>query len=515
MSYVARVLGQSGISMDSVVDEMRFLTIEKIGPKQSFTPEGFLLIRDTPVARCGWQIYGPKEIPLHLYPDFAPPPDGVFRVKRDEDEVFAEETIASANGKPVVDEHPPDIVTPDTHAGVPGVMFDVRRGAGAEEDLMIADLIIYNKDLIAAIQDGKRELSCGYDVDYEELAPGKLAQKNIRINHVALVDSGRCGPRCSISDHSQTAEEKDPMATIKNAKRSSIVDAIRGVLKSSTYLAAKDREELEKALEKKIGDEIPEEVTERDEAASPNGHHIEVHTHMPATAEKDDDPPDGGMEERMSRVESAVHELAEMIKSLGGSGEAEEATSDDEVVVPAKAVEGEAILGQLELEAPVGAEAVDVRKAKDSRYPRRQLPGHRGHSRDHRPGDTPPDVRPEDAPRQELPGHLRPPANRAGPRPPEARHARHDRRDPGRAHARRKEDVVRQRPRPVQRRRCHEEGREQPHAPGGRHRGDPRPRPAGRQGHQEPHRLPEDAQRHLQPAEEVRLSAATKGVPET
>ena len=375
MSYLQRLMSQRGVRVEDVLDEMRFLTNEKLGPNQSLTPEGFLLIRDTPIARSGWQIYAPQEIPLNLYPDFAPPPDGVFRVRRDDEDVFSADTMASANGKPIVDEHPQDILTPGNFSGAPGVVMSVRRGEGDHDDLMIADLIIYNKDLIELIRDGKRELSCGYDVDYEELAPGRLAQKNIRINHVALVDSGRCGPRCSIGDRSQPAEEVRSMARTGTKKKvGDVFDAFRRALTGSTSLTAKDKEELEKAI-KKEEDELPEELKEHefkpghdDDETPAAGHHIEVHTHMPpaaaAAAEHDDDEDE--LEERVTRLETAVHELAEMMRSMGegGGGEVAGATTDE----PDVSEEGKAILGQLELEAPPGAEVTDVRGAKDSRF---------------------------------------------------------------------------------------------------------------------------------------------------
>ena len=378
MSYLRRLLSARDVDSRDVVvvDDMRFLSSEKLGDKQSLTPEGFLLIQDTPVARTGWQIYAPNEIPdSHR---FAHPPDGVFRVWRDPEEVFAPEAMASGNAKPIVDEHPEQIITPDTHAGAPGVGLDPRRGSGSDDDVLVMDLMVYNKDLIDLIRAGKRELSLGYDVEYEELAPGKLAQKNIRINHIALVDSGRCGPRCAIGDRQpQLLSPAEEVSMAKKRKVGDVFDSIRRVLMGNTTLSAKDKEELEKVL-KKEEDELPEALKEHEfkpeedesvasgAAGAAPAHHIELHNHMPAP-EKDDDE-DGEMEERMGRCETAIHELAEMIKEfMSGAGErepAEGATTDD----PAVGEEGEKILGQLELEAPPGAEAGDVRGAKDSRY---------------------------------------------------------------------------------------------------------------------------------------------------
>jgi len=83
-----------------------------------------------------------------------------------------------------------------------------------------------------------------------------------------------------------------------------------------------------------------------------------------AAAEHDDDEDE--LEERVTRLETAVHELAEMMRSMGegGGGEVAGATTDE----PDVSEEGKAILGQLELEAPPGAEVTDVRGAKDSRF---------------------------------------------------------------------------------------------------------------------------------------------------
>ncbi len=44
---------------------------------------------------------------------------------------------------------------------------------------------------IKDILGGKRELSVGYDAEYEVLGTGHARQTNILINHIALVGSGR------------------------------------------------------------------------------------------------------------------------------------------------------------------------------------------------------------------------------------------------------------------------------------------------------------------------------------
>lgn len=180
---------------------MQFYTVEQIGPKRSLTPEGFLLCEDVPIARTGVQVYGPGETAI------TPGGDGLVYIDRKEEEVFRPETIASFNGKPVLNDHPPGNapVDPETwqHLSV-GVVLNPRRGKGTEDNYLFADLLINQADAIADIlEDDKRQVSCGYGADWVETSVGHGEQRNIIGNHVALVKRARCGSHCSIGDSSQ------------------------------------------------------------------------------------------------------------------------------------------------------------------------------------------------------------------------------------------------------------------------------------------------------------------------
>ena len=162
-------------------------------------PEGYLLCLNVPVARTGTQEYLPEE--LCLPPSSAGREGSVIPVWRPEEEVFSPETIASFEGMPVTDGHPPDGVDAgNIRVLQKGHAHNVRRGKGGEKDLLLADLIITDPRLIDAIlREGRREISCGYTY---ELCPegGRYVQRRIRGNHVAVVDAGRAGPRVSIRD---------------------------------------------------------------------------------------------------------------------------------------------------------------------------------------------------------------------------------------------------------------------------------------------------------------------------
>lgn len=187
---------------------MRFYAPIQLGPSRRKTPEGFLVCMDVPLARTGEQVYGPGETPVADR-------DGVVMIMREETEVFRPETIASFEGKPVTDDHPPVDVTPSNWKQYArGHAINVRRGSGSDGNLLLGDLLIMDEAAIRAVEDGKREISCGYDAEYDELEPGRGRQWNILGNHIALVERGRCGLRCSIGDQ----EEIDMARTLDDGK---------------------------------------------------------------------------------------------------------------------------------------------------------------------------------------------------------------------------------------------------------------------------------------------------------
>lgn len=163
------------------------------------TPEGFLICKDVPIARTGTQQYRGCEFG-------GPVADGIYNVQRPEAEVFDRAAVASFEGKPVCDEHPEEDVTPDNYGRyMKGVCRDVRRGDGDLSNCLVADLVIYDADLINKIEAGKREISCGYDCLWNPTSDSSYDQMEIRGNHVAVVDRGRAGHKVAIRD---TADDK-------------------------------------------------------------------------------------------------------------------------------------------------------------------------------------------------------------------------------------------------------------------------------------------------------------------
>lgn len=238
---------------------MRFFTVQKLGPKRSLTPEGFLLCEDVPVARTGEMEYVQGEVPVEAGLD------GLIRISREPGEVFRPETLASCVGKPVTVDHPDEFVNPTNFAQLAkGSMMNVRQGAGEQSDLIICDLLITAADAIKAVQDDEiEEVSLGYEADYEQVSPGRGVQRNIVVNHVAIVPRGRCGPRCAIGDKEPEMKTKDSKPTRRPAWLDRLVKSMK----------AKDEAGVEEALKEgqEAMDEESEEEREKREAAERDG----------------------------------------------------------------------------------------------------------------------------------------------------------------------------------------------------------------------------------------------------
>jgi uncharacterized protein len=320
---------------------MKFHTVEKLGPKQSLTKEGFLLCEDVPLNRTGTLLYGPGETPVE------PGPDGIVRIERSPEEVFRPETIASFNGKPVVNEHPDKDVEPDNWRELAvGTVLNPRRGTGICDDCTVADLLITDQEAIKLIQAGKREVSAGYDAEYEQFSPGLGRQYDIIGNHVALVESGRCGPRCAIGDSRTILPKEQAMTWLEKLKKA---------------FASKDESAFNAALE-----EAPKDGTTE----------IHNHVHVRDESKKDDEEEDDedkktrdAMDSRMKKVEDTVDAMGKDVKAIKDKvmkDESEEEKKKREMEEK-ETQDNEKIEGDLEEEAPPGT-GDRAKKAKDSAY---------------------------------------------------------------------------------------------------------------------------------------------------
>lgn len=294
------------------------LTVEQIGPKRHRTPEGYLLCLDVPVARVGEMLYAQGEVPLNA--------DGYgrIRVTRDDEALFDERALASLQGKPVVDEHPEDFVDAKTWRKLSkGITLNPRRGEGENRDCIVADLLVMDEEMIKDIDSNKREVSGGYEADYQQTGEGEGRQTNIIFNHVALVEKGRCGPRCAIGDH--LPKELQGMPTSAARERVKIRERIRVLFRDAADEVAGVLEDPSAA-----GD-LNE--PESDGAMSENGHtHIHIHSSGDPgapSAKTNDDPTEARFQALEQGHQQILQAIEELRSSMGGGK-----TTTDEVVQP-------------------------------------------------------------------------------------------------------------------------------------------------------------------------------------
>ena len=148
------------------------------------TDEGYLV--DTPiVGRTGIQMYKNA--------------DGTIRRElRPPEEVFKADSLTSFVGKPITDGHPTEMVNAKNAKSL--LVGAIHTEGKQDGDNVVAGITIHDADMIDKImKGGKRELSLGYKVDIEEIAGEwngqqyDAIQRNIRINHLAIVPRGRAG----------------------------------------------------------------------------------------------------------------------------------------------------------------------------------------------------------------------------------------------------------------------------------------------------------------------------------
>lgn len=205
----------------------------RITPHLAELTDGSLLCRSVPIARTGTQKYRREELESltgEFSPDARPGFDGLYVVHRPASEVLSAATIASAEGVPLCDTHPPVFSSPATWATYArGHVQNVREGPRTSDGhrTLIADLICRDSPLAEKILNrAAREVSCGYSCRYEQEADGSFTQRQIVINHVAVVKKGRAGSEIQILDHQLAAVNLGDVLTKLGTTLRRMYDAI-------------------------------------------------------------------------------------------------------------------------------------------------------------------------------------------------------------------------------------------------------------------------------------------------
>jgi hypothetical protein len=345
----------------------------RISPNQLETREGYRVALNVPICRTGYQDYLGSELKGH--PDY----DAAWNIADDEmvpvyrplEEVTDPQTIASFEGKSVVDEHPPEYLSPSglvTSENEPelgcGHQQNVRIGEVLEDGNtpLISDLHIKRDALIRKVNDGTRDVSCGYIYRLRRRDDGTLEQYQIRGNHVAVVPKGRAGPQIAIGD-SAPPEINKREKTVKNildhifgrglkdyakdASPEELADAVRAVGKDAEPEAKEDKKKddevakdkaaldakaaLDKAAADKVAKDAEEEKKKKDDEAATDAKVEDLEEEKEDKPAKDEavvlEEEDHGKEAIKTSLDSA-RDLIRAMKPLVASGKAPKSVMD-------------------------------------------------------------------------------------------------------------------------------------------------------------------------------------------
>jgi hypothetical protein len=177
------------------------------------TDEGYIVCKNVPICRTGWQTYLGKELGEETQEEHSIGDSDKVKVYRSSEEVFSPDTISSFEAKPVTDSHPSNnrfVDSSNYQELLRGHVQNVHKGGELEdgEEVMLADMLVQDKGLVQDVLDNvKREVSCGYDYRLRLRSDGNFEQYNIQGNHVAIVPKGRAGDKVRIHDAAPASTE--------------------------------------------------------------------------------------------------------------------------------------------------------------------------------------------------------------------------------------------------------------------------------------------------------------------
>ena len=168
--------------------------------KRTYDNNGWLEVKDNPISKAGVFDYLGAEIG-------APEPDRIYKVFRPPEELASEETIKSFRLTPFIVDHEMlgKNATPAEKKGIQGVIGE---NVYYDHPYLRANIKIFSDAALSDIDSGKIELSPGYRSRYDFDNPGvyegqayEVIQRQLRGNHLALVDEGRTGSDVAVQDH--------------------------------------------------------------------------------------------------------------------------------------------------------------------------------------------------------------------------------------------------------------------------------------------------------------------------
>ena len=172
--------------------------------------KGFFICTNVVAARTGVQKYYGKELGV-IDPNLN---DDIFYLERPPEEVFSDATMKSFNGAAFTNNHPEERRVTSTNSKylMKGIVTNPRKANWLDDEgneLLLVDVIVSDEDTIKDIEGGKIQVSAGYSWDYDviDLGARRLRIKDIRANHLALVNNGRAKSAMILDEEINQIEE--------------------------------------------------------------------------------------------------------------------------------------------------------------------------------------------------------------------------------------------------------------------------------------------------------------------
>ena len=187
-------------SNNKEVDKNPPLSIMQKGLQMDETSENdYWYLPNVPLTKSGVFPYYGQQISPNLEPD------KLYMVYRPAEEIASEDALKTLELLPVIEDHAmlgtrPGMMPPE-EKGIQGI---TGTNIYCENGVVYGDIKIFTEYLKNVINSGKHEISMGYFCDYDYRSGyynGQrydVIQRNLRGNHIAIVDKGRMGEEVCI-----------------------------------------------------------------------------------------------------------------------------------------------------------------------------------------------------------------------------------------------------------------------------------------------------------------------------
>lgn len=214
-------------------EDILCIGLDRASSKRQVDSNGWMEIEDNPISKAGVFPYMGRDLP---YPGVDP--NKVYYVLRPPEEIGHPDFINSVKLMPWIDEH---IMLGNKgvsaeEKGVEGVIGE-KVHYNKNDETLYGNLKLYSDDLQYKIDiQGKKELSLGYVFKLERKAGAykgqryDFIQRNLRANHLALVEKGRMGRDVAVQDEDNISLNNTGSNTMNEEEKQKLAEAEQRVM---------------------------------------------------------------------------------------------------------------------------------------------------------------------------------------------------------------------------------------------------------------------------------------------